>query len=145
MLDILSKEIECDFNRFLLVSKYTCFFNEKYFCTTIAIICTVNSMTIVQVRVNDEESKELDALAKKFGISKSELVRKILKRGKKGLLFDYYFNRLINNEISLTYAAAGSKLSIVEFLNLAEERGYTYFRYGTSELQRDIHSIEGIL
>ena len=61
------------------------------------------------------------------------------------MLFDYYFERLINNEISLTQATIEANLSVVEFLNLAEERGYTYFRYDSSELQRDIQSLEGSL
>ncbi|MGC9781236.1 MAG: ribbon-helix-helix protein, CopG family [Candidatus Heimdallarchaeota archaeon] len=102
-------------------------------------------MTIVQVRVDDEESKELDALAKKLGISKSELIRKIIKRGKKGLLFDFHFERLIKNEISLTRAAAEAGLSVVEFVTLAKERGFTYFSYDSSELQRDIQTLEGKL
>jgi len=102
-------------------------------------------MTIVQVRVNDEESKELDELAKKLGISKSQLIRKIIKQGKKEILFDFYFDSLIKNEISLTRAAAETGLSIVEFISIAKERGFTYFRYDSSELQRDIKTLEGKL
>lgn len=102
-------------------------------------------MTIVQVRVDDEESKELDELAKKIGISKSELIRKMIKLGKKDILFDFCFDRLIKNEISLTRAAAEADLSIVEFIILAKERGFTYFRYDSGELQRDIQTLEGKL
>jgi len=102
-------------------------------------------MTIVQVRVDDEESKELDELAKKLGISKSELIRKIIKLGKKDILFDFYYNRLTKNEISLARAAAEVGLSVVEFIALAKERGFTYFRYDSSELQRDIQTLEGKL
>ncbi|MCF2144080.1 MAG: ribbon-helix-helix domain-containing protein [Candidatus Heimdallarchaeota archaeon] len=35
----------------------------------------MSEITVVQVRIDENESKELDALAKKLGISKSELIR----------------------------------------------------------------------
>ena len=102
-------------------------------------------MTIMQVRVDEEESKELDELSEKLGISKSELIRKMIKIGKKELLFDFYYDRLIKKEISVARAAAGVGMSIVEFLKLAQERGFTYFRYDSDDLQRDIKSLEGKL
>ena len=100
-------------------------------------------MATVQVRIDDEENKNLDELAKKLGITKSELLRKIIKRGKKGLLFDVYFEKLTKNEISLSRAAAESDLSILEFMELAEKRGYTYFHYDPEELERDLDSLDG--
>ncbi len=100
----------------------------------------MSEITVVQVRIDENESKELDALAKKLGISKSELIRELIKLGKKALLFNFSFDRLIKKEISLARAAAEASMSIVEFVALAKERGYTYFSYDSNELQRDIHS-----
>jgi len=99
-------------------------------------------MTTVQVRIDDEENKNLDEVAKKLGISKSQLLRKIIKRGKKGLLFDVYFEKLTKKEISLSRAAAEAGLSIPEFMELAEKRGYTYFHYDAEELERDLNSLD---
>ncbi len=102
-------------------------------------------MATVQVRIDDEENKSLDELAAKLGITKSELLRKIIQRGKKGLLFDMYFEKLTKNEISLSRAAAEAGLSIPEFMELAIKRGYTYFQYDPEELNRDRDSLNGKL
>lgn len=102
-------------------------------------------MTIVQVRVDNDESKELDELAEKLGISKSELIRRMIKIGKKELLFDFYYDRLIKKEISVARAAAAAGMSIAEFMALAKERGFTYFRYDSDDLQRDLQTLEGKL
>jgi len=102
-------------------------------------------MTIVQVRVDDKESKELDELAEKIGISKSDLIRKMIKIGKKQLLFDFYYDRLTRKEISVARAAAAAGMSIVEFMSIAKERGFTYFRYNSDELLRDIQTLDGKL
>jgi len=78
---------------------------------------------------------------KKLGMSKSELIRELIKLGKKALLFNFSFDhRLIKKEFSLVGAAAETGMSIVEFVALVKERGYTYFSYDSNELQRDIHS-----
>ncbi|MFX1538100.1 MAG: ribbon-helix-helix protein, CopG family [Promethearchaeota archaeon] len=102
-------------------------------------------MAIIQVRVDDEESQELEELAKKLGISKSELVRQLITRGKKGLLFDFAFARLMKNEISLCRAAVEAQLPITDFVKLAAERGYVYFKYDADELKRDVRSLKGLL
>ena len=102
-------------------------------------------MTIVQVRVDDEESRELDELAEKLGISKSELIRKMIKIGKKELLFDFYYDLLIKKKISVAREAAEAGMSIIEFMTIAKERGFTYFRYDSDELQRDVQTVEGKL
>ena len=102
-------------------------------------------MATVQVRIDDEENKNLEDLAKKLSITKSELLRKIIKRGKKGLLFDVYFEKLTKKEISLSRAAAEAGLSIPEFMDYAEKRGYTYFHYDPDELSRDMDSLSGKL
>ena len=100
-------------------------------------------MATVQVRIDDEENKNLDDLAKKLGITKSELIRKIIKRGKKGLLFDVFFEKLTKKEISLSRAAVEAGLSIPEFMELAAKRGFTYFDYDPEELERDLDSLDG--
>jgi predicted HTH domain antitoxin len=99
-------------------------------------------MTIVQVRVDDDEAKELDDLAEKLGISKLELIRRMIKIGKKELLFDFYYDRLIKKEISLAQAAAATGMSIVEFIALAKERGFTYFCYDSDDLHRDLQTLK---
>ncbi len=102
-----------------------------------------NIMATVQVRIDDDENKRLDEIGKKLGISKSELLRRIIQRGKKELLFDTYFEKLTKKEISLSYAAVESGLSIPEFIEMAENRGYTYFNYSSEELERDLSSLDG--
>ncbi|MFW9923989.1 MAG: UPF0175 family protein, partial [Candidatus Thorarchaeota archaeon] len=124
-------------------SFFLCFW--KCFCSTIALICIVNQMAIVQVRVDDAESKELDDLAELLGISKSDLIRKMIKIGKKELLFEYYYDRLLKKELSLARAAAATGMSIVEFLALAKDRGFVYFQYDEDELHRDLKALEGKL
>lgn len=99
-------------------------------------------MATVQVRIDDEENKDLDELAKKLEITKSELLRKIIKRGKKGLLFDVYFEKLTKKEISVSRAAIEADLSIPEFMEMARKRGYTYFQYEPEELDRDLDALE---
>ena len=100
-------------------------------------------MATVQVRIDDDENKDLDELAKKLEISKSELLRKIIKRGKKGLLFDVYFEKLTKMEISLSRAAAEAGLSIPEFMEYAKKRGFSYFHYDPEEIERDLNSLDG--
>ena len=116
--------------------------NPQVFVLQMHIFVLRIIMATVQVRIDDEENKDLDELAKKLEITKSELLRKIIKRGKKGLLFDVYFEKLTKKEISVSRAAVEADLSIPEFMEMARKRGYTYFQYDPEELDRDLESLE---
>jgi len=128
-----------------IASSSNIIYNRKIFVLQMHVCVLRIIMATVQVRIDDEENKSLDELAAKLGITKSELLRKIIQRGKKGLLFDMYFEKLTKNEISLSRAAAEVGLSIPEFMELAIKRGYTYFQYDPEELNRDRNSLNGKL
>ena len=102
-------------------------------------------LATIEFELNDEESRELDTLAKQLGLSKSELLRKLISLGKKDLLFEAAFTRLLNKEFSLSRATLAAQMPIVEFTRRAAERGYTYFNYSSEELERDVASLKGLL
>ena len=86
-------------------------------------------MKNLQVRVDDDEIEDLNALAEEMRLSRSELLRRL--RMEKAL------TRYLNLEFTLSRAARYAGVSIREMADLASARGIPFFRYSLEQLGRD--------
>jgi len=94
-------------------------------------------MPNLQVRVEDEELGELDALAEDLHVSRSDLARNALREGVRRIRMEKALERYLHQRISLARAAQDAGVSLHEMHDLASSRGIPYFRYPVEELKRD--------
>ncbi len=94
-------------------------------------------MRNLQVRVDDDEIEDLNALAEEMRLSRSELARSALREGLRRLRMEKALTRYLNLEFTLSRAARYAGVSIREMADLASARGIPFFRYSLEQLRRD--------
>lgn len=94
-------------------------------------------MDNLQVRVDEDEMDELDALAEDMRISRSEVARAALREGVRRLRMDRALARYLRLEYTLSRAAEYAGVTIHEMAKVASEHGIPFFRYSLEELRRD--------
>ncbi|HEY5605926.1 MAG TPA: UPF0175 family protein [Thermoplasmata archaeon] len=91
----------------------------------------------LQVRVDDEEIRVLDRLAKDAGLSRSETARSALREGIRRMRAERALARYLNFDFTLSRAAQYAGVTIHEMAEAARARGIPFFRYSLEELRRD--------
>ena len=94
-------------------------------------------MKNLQVRVDDEEIEDLDALAEELRLSRSEIARSALREGVRRLRMEKALARYLNLEFTLSRAAHYAGVPIRNMADLAAEKGIPFFRISLDELRRD--------
>src|SRR2546422_5355590 len=94
-------------------------------------------MKNLQVRVDDDEIEDLNALAEEMRLSRSELAPSALRAGLRRLRMEKALTRYLNLEFTLSRAARYAGVSIREMADLASARGIPFFRYSLEQLGRD--------
>ena len=94
-------------------------------------------MKNLQVRVDEEDLRNLDDLAEDLSSSRSDVARSALREGVKRLRVERALTRYLNHEFTLSRAAEYTGLGIYEMSQLAADRGIPFFRYSVEELERD--------
>lgn len=99
-------------------------------------------MSNVQVRLPDRSVEEIDALRKRLGSSRSEVIRKALTEGLSHIKAELALGEYIENKITLCKAAALSGLSVREFAEYAAKKGIPFMRYSPEEAEADVEMLE---
>lgn len=100
-------------------------------------------MKNLQVRVDDEEIEDLDALAQEMRLSRSEIARSAIREGVRRLRMEKALGRYLNLEVTLSGAARYAGVPIRDFADLAAARGIPFFRISLDELRRDRERAKG--
>jgi len=95
-------------------------------------------MTNLQVRLEDDDTEELDDLARDLGLTRSEVARRALAEGVKRLRMEWTLVGYLNGEITLARAAQDAGVTIGEMADVAADRGIPYFRYPRDALRKDV-------
>lgn len=102
-------------------------------------------MSNLQVRLGDDDTEELDALARDLGLTRSEVARRALAEGMKRLRMERALVRYVNGEITLARAAQDAGVTIGEMADVTADRGIPYFRYRPEELRADMERAKRIV
>ena|SRR3989344_9597860 len=94
----------------------------------------------ISVRIPPEEMKELDKISSNARITKSAVLREVLRLGIKQKKLDIALEKFQRNEASAAKAAHIAGVSMSEFLELLHDRGIN-FHYGIGELREDFERI----
>ena len=95
-------------------------------------------MSNLQVRLGDDDTEDLDKLARELGLTRSEAARRALAEGMRRLRMERALVRYVNGEITLARAARDAGVTIGEMADVAADRGIPYFRYPPDELRKDV-------
>lgn len=99
----------------------------------------------LQVRLREEETDELDALARELRLTRSEAARRALAEGMKRLRMEGALVQYVNGKFTLARAAQEARVTIGEMADVAADRGIPYFRYSPEDLRGDIERARKIL
>ncbi len=104
-----------------------------------------SAMSNLQVRLGDDDTEDLDELARELGLTRSEAARRALAEGMKRLRMERALGRFVKGEITLARAAQDAGVTIGEMADVAADRGIPYFRYPPEDLRADMERAKKIL
>ena len=90
----------------------------------------------VSVRIDSDDLREIDVLAKYEQQSKSDILREILALGIQDKRFEIALERFQKKELSAWQAARFAALPLTQFLDMLREKRIE-FHYTEKELQED--------
>lgn len=94
----------------------------------------------VSVRIGKEELKEISKISQDRKISKSAILREILKLGIKQKMLEIALEKFQKNEASAAKAATIAGMSLSEFLEVLHKRGINY-HYDIEDLRKDFERV----
>lgn len=94
----------------------------------------------ISVRIPNEEMKELDKISSNAQVTKSAILREVLRLGIKQKKLEIALDKFQKNEVTVAKAAHIAGISISEFLEVLHDRGIN-FHYGVGELREDFERI----
>lgn len=100
---------------------------------------------ILQVRLEEEDLRLLDELARETDLVRSEVTRQALRTGMKRLRMERALMKYLGHEFTLARAAEYAGVGIFEMSQVAADRGIPYFRYPAEEFERDAEVARRIL
>ncbi|KXA94569.1 hypothetical protein AKJ65_04000 [candidate division MSBL1 archaeon SCGC-AAA259E19] len=94
-------------------------------------------MENLQVRLKEENRKELDELADMLGTSRSEILRRVIDDGLRSTKMRVGMEKVLDKEFSVSRAAEFSGVSLHRMAEYLADRGISYFRQGPREAEED--------
>lgn len=94
-------------------------------------------MDNIQVRLKEDDKKELDELADILGTSRSEILRRVIEDGLKNTKMRVGMEKVLDGEFSVSKAAEFSGVSLHSMAEYLADRGISYFRQGPREAEKD--------
>lgn len=101
-------------------------------------------MKTITTRIDDDDKALLEWLVEQKQLSKSELVRTMLKHRLKEEALNYCFQQYIQEEITLLRIAQITGLPLVDILINAREKKIIY-QYSIKDLEEDLRAIKSLL
>lgn len=95
-------------------------------------------MENLQIRLPEDELREIEKLTKAMHMSKSEVARNALHEGLRALKMSIAARRYIDNEYTLCKASEFAGVSIQEMSEYMSRRNIPFFRYSAEELEGDV-------
>lgn len=99
-------------------------------------------MENLQVRLKEENKKELDELAKMLGTSRSEILRRVIDDGLKSTKMRIGMEKILDKEFSISRAAEFSGVSIHRMAEYLADKGISYFRQTPQEAEKDAETVK---
>lgn len=99
----------------------------------------------MQIRLPEDELREVEKLTKAMHMSKSEVARNALHEGLKSLKMSIAARKYVDNEFTLCKAAEFAGVSIQEIGEYLGRRGIPFFKYSAEELERDVDTAKKLL
>lgn len=97
--------------------------------------------SVVAARLEDNEVREIEALAKQTHLDKSTLIKTLFRTGKDEFKLKLGMEKYRRNEVSLGKAAELAGLSILDFLSKMKDYGVT-LNYDVFEAEKDIDFVK---
>ncbi len=94
-------------------------------------------MPTVSVRLDEKTIKDLEFLKKDFQIDRSEVVRRLLKKGLKQAKMEKALELLRQHKISIGKASKIAEVTIYEMIQLCKEHEI-HIGYSQEDLKRDL-------
>ena len=94
----------------------------------------------ISVRIGKEELNEIDKISKYKQVTKSAVLREVLRFGIRQKMLEIALEKFQRNEATAAKAARIAGISLSEFLEVLHEKGINY-HYGVEELRADFERI----
>lgn len=99
----------------------------------------------MQVRIDDENMKALNELARLLSSSRSEVIRRVIEGGIRELRMKIAMEKYLDDEFSLCRAAEFARVSIQQMAKYLSDRGIPFFKQGIEETERDAREAQSWL
>lgn len=93
----------------------------------------------ISTRFEEDELKQLDALALRCGLDRSGMTKSLLRRGLAELRFEQAVAAYREGRVTMNRAAEMASLSVWDFMARMDAAGLT-LNYGVQELEEDLHA-----
>lgn len=94
----------------------------------------------VSVRIGKEEIREIDRISSSAQVTKSAVLREVLRLGIKQKRLEIALDKFQKNEATAAKAASIAGISLSDFLDILKERNIS-FHYGIEELREDFEGL----